>query len=85
MNRITWTRNTGIGRSGWDGTVNGKRLFTIETSVIRGEGWKLRTLLPFNIKKERTVSHESDDLKELSEAVLETFVRKLGATFPKES
>lgn len=82
MEHITWTRATGIGRSGWDGTVNGRQLFTIEMSVVRGEGWKLRTRLPFNIKPEHSVSQDSVLLKRTAERVLRTFVTSLGASLP---
>jgi len=80
-NRITWTRATGMGRSGWDGTVGARKLFTIERSVVKGEGWKLRTRLPFNIKTDHSISEDSDHLMAVAERVLSTFVGSLGARF----
>jgi hypothetical protein len=79
--RITWTRGTGVGRSGWDGTVNGRKLFTIERSVVRGEGWKLRTQLPFNLVPERSTGEDSDEIMTYAELVLRHFIRSLGADF----
>lgn len=79
--RITWTRSSGIGRSGWDGTVGGRRLFTIEMSVTRGTGWQLRTRLPFNLVASKATGHESDEIMQYAERVVDAFVRSLGATF----
>lgn len=79
--RIAWTRNTGLGRSGWDGTVGGRRLFTIERSLIRGEEWILRTRLPFNLVPERSSGQDSDEVKAYAERVLLRFVETIGATF----
>jgi hypothetical protein len=79
--RITWTRNTGLGRSGWDGTVNGRKLFTIEMSVVRGEGWILRTRLPVRLAPEQSSGPDSGAVMEFAERVLVHFVRLLGADF----
>lgn len=79
--RITWTPNTGIGRSGWDGTVGPRRLFTIEMSVVRGEGWILRTRLPFNLVPELSSGPDADAVKAYAERVLLRFVETIGATF----
>jgi hypothetical protein len=79
--RITWTRNTGVGRTGWDGTVGGRRLFTLDMSVTRGEGWILRTRLPFNLVPERSSGPDSDEVKAYAERVLLRFVETLGAAF----
>lgn len=84
MERIAWTRNTGVGRSGWTGAVNGKPLFTIEVSVRRGEGWILRTRLPWNMKPGLSIAGPdvSDGvMKQRAEAVLNAFVTRIGATF----
>jgi hypothetical protein len=81
MNRITWTRSEGIGRSGWIGTVGKRRLFTIEMSASRRGKWVLRTTLPFNIKSDRELNEDSEQLKILAERVLNTFVTSLGASF----
>lgn len=77
--RITWTQNTGLGRSGWDGTVGGRRLFSIGMSLTRGEGWVLQTRLPFNLVPERAAGPDSDEIKAYAEVVLNRFVTSLGA------
>lgn len=79
--RITWTQNSGIGRSGWTGFVEQRKLFTIEMSMTRGEGYRLRTRLPFNLVDEKSKG-DADDLKVYAERVLETFVYSLGAAWP---
>lgn len=79
--RITWERNEGIGRSGWTGTVDGRRLFTIEMSIRRGTGWVLRTRLPFGLVKQRAEDNDSDAVKEYAEVVLAVFVRSLLRAF----
>lgn len=84
-NRIVWTDRDGMGQSGWDGEVNGRKLFTIEMSVTRGEGWKLSTRLPFAVRKETLINpFGADVLKELAERILVAFVKKIGATFVEE-
>ena len=83
QNRITWTQNTGIGRSGWNGSIDGKRLFTIEMSVHRGKGWQLWTRLPLTVREDLTTSQDSDRLKDLAETLLVIFVSRLGAVFPE--
>lgn len=83
MERITWTRSTGIGSSGWTGLVNGRRLFTITMSMTRGEGYVLRTQLPFTLKKAFTTGEDAD-LKARAERVLDLFVTSLGAVWPEE-
>lgn len=85
ITRIAWTENVGRGYSGWSGEVNGKKLFTINWSAVRGEGWKLTMLLPFAIRKETLVNKDDQVLKELAERILVAFVKKLGAQFPEES
>lgn len=80
--RITWTRSTGIGRSGWTGTVGGRRLFTIEMSATRGVGWVLRTRLPFNLVPEKATGSGEGEIKAYAERVVVAFVRSLGASFP---
>lgn len=82
--RITWTQNTGIGRSGWDGAVGNRKLFTIERSVVRGEGWKLRTKLPVILRSGADTNERDDALKATAERVLARFVRSLGADWPEE-
>lgn len=79
--RITWERSTGVGRSGWNGLVGTRRLFTIERSVQRGQGWVLRTRLPFNLRPEMAVGEDDAALKAYAERVLATFVTSLGAQF----
>lgn len=79
--RITWTRNTGLGRSGWDGTVGGRRLFTIERSLIRDEGWILRTRLPFGLVPGKAIGKDEVAIMSYAERVLNTFVMSLGASF----
>jgi hypothetical protein len=79
--RIAWTRREGLGRSGWDGTVGKRHLFTIEKSVTRGQGWVLGTRLPMRMKTEVTVNDEAPVLKQLAERMLAVFVESLGATF----
>lgn len=83
--RIVWTRREGLGRSGWTGTVRMRHLFTIESSVTRGEGWKLHTRLPLSIKADKAVNHDDDVLKATAERILAAFVRSIGAGFPEEN
>jgi len=78
--RITWVRREGPGVSGWNGMIGKRRLFQIGMSMSRGEGYSLRTMLPFNMIPEKTTG-ESDDLKAYAERVLATFVTSLGAGF----
>lgn len=79
--RITWTRSEGIGRSGWTGSVGKRRLFSIEMSVARRSQWVLRTRLPFTVAGNRDLNTDSDELKDLAERILNTFVKSLGASF----
>lgn len=79
--RITWTQNTGIGRSGWTGSVGKRCLFTIEYSISRRSQWVLTTRLPVVFAKNRNLSGNPNELKNLAERVLDTFVRSLGAVF----
>jgi hypothetical protein len=82
-NRITWTRNTGTGRSGWDGDVGGRRLFSIEKSIVRNGGWVLRTRLPFGLVDDKATQPDEAELKDYAERVLIRFVRSLGADWSK--
>lgn len=79
--RITWTRREGLGQSGWNGIVGRKRLFTIESSITRGEGWKLGTRLPMNPVPNVLTNHDGEALKAVAERLLEHFVKSLGAEF----
>jgi hypothetical protein len=79
--RITWTRNTGLGRSGWSGAVGKRRLFTIEMSVSRRHQWVLRTRLPFAVADNHDLNEDSEELKKLAERILNQFVTSLGASF----
>lgn len=83
MDRITWTQRNGVGLTGWDGTVNGRTLFTIRHSIIRGEADVLRTTLPFRMPEANTIG-EADVLKAYAERVLNTFVVSIGATWSTE-
>jgi hypothetical protein len=80
--KITWERSTGVGRSGWTGTVGGRRLFTIEVSVTRGVGWQLRSTLPYGLVPEKATGQDEAVIKEYAERVLTRFVRSLGAAWP---
>lgn len=81
IKRITWTQNTGMGRSGWTGMVGKRRLFSIEMSVSRRSTWVLRTRLPFTIADNRDLNADAEALKIIAERVLNTFVTSLGASF----
>jgi len=81
MERITWTRSVGIGRSGWTGNVGKRRLFSIEMSASRRGKWVLRTQLPFRIADNRDLNESDEELKRLAERILHTFVTSLGASF----
>lgn len=79
--RITWERSTGIGQSGWTGTVGGRRLFSIQQSVTRGVGWQLRTTLPFGLVPEKATGQDEKAVKAYAERVLVRFTESLGAVF----
>jgi len=85
MERINWTPNEGLGKSGWTGAVGRRKLFGVSRSVTRGTGWELRTLLPFNTADNaRCQGHDADALKAYAEVVLGHFVLSLGAQWPGE-
>lgn len=79
--RIKWDDNVGLGRSGWIGTVNGRRLFTIGMSISRRETWVLRTALPVEYRAGRDLDADPDVLKARAERTLTAFVTSLGAQF----
>ncbi len=79
--RITWTRSTGIGQSGWIGTIGKRRLFSIQFGVKSGQGWVLRTDLPFGLVPEKAQGSDEDEIKAYAERVLARFVKSLGASF----
>lgn len=78
--RIEWIQRTGPGRSGWEGKVGGRMLFTVSQSATRGEGYVLRTTLPCRLLEEFAIG-DADTVKVYAERVLERFVRSLGADF----
>lgn len=78
--RIEWARQAGLGQSGWIGRVGGQRVFTINMSMTRGEGYVLRTTLPYRLSPEPSTG-EADALKAYAERALERFVNSLGASF----
>lgn len=79
--RITWERSTGVGRSGWTGTVGKRQLFSIEMSVHRDTGWVLRTRLPFGLVPGKAIGKDEIAIMSYAERVLNTFVTSLGASF----
>lgn len=80
VNRIEWSP-IGTGRS-LAGKVNGKRLFTIFPSMLPGGDFALTTNLPVKIRDEYSSGSEKD-LEDVSERVLQLFVKNLGASFPE--
>lgn len=85
MNHIEWESRTGVGRSGWSGSVNGRRLFSIEMSISRTSTWVLRTTLPFSIKSGLDLNKDAEPLKALAERVLTKFITSLGAEWSEAS
>jgi hypothetical protein len=63
-----------IGPAFWKGKIAGKSFFTIEFSIIRGEGWVLRTVLPF-IASGKFKSENPEELKDIADKMLTFFVK----------
>lgn len=85
IRRLTWTRNTGPGKNSWEGSIDGRVLFTITwASVRRGneEPWELRTRLPWGIPDQTSRARDEDRLKARAEIILTAFVHKIGARWP---
>lgn len=82
--RITWKRRVGLGQSGFNGYVGARRLFSIEMSVSRGQGWVLRTTLPMALATGDQSDEDSEFLKARSEELLTVFVKSLGADWTED-
>ncbi len=80
--RIKWEHRTGPTRNSHVGTVNGKRLFTITYSISRRSTYTLGTTLPWAFQEGRDLG-DVEELKVRAEAVLDAFVRKIGAVWPE--
>jgi hypothetical protein len=81
MDRIVWKQRTGLGVSGWTGTVGRLQLFTVSRSMVRGEGWKLSTRLPWHLIESRSCGAE-DAVKAYAEQVVSRFLMATGAVWP---
>jgi hypothetical protein len=79
--RIVWTDNEGLGKTGWVGTVGNRQLFTISWSIKRETSWELRTSLPFALIPARATGNDADKIKGYAERVLARFVTSIGAAF----
>jgi hypothetical protein len=78
LQRITWTANTGDGKSGWNGSVGDKVLFSIQMSTLRNTGFELGTRLPVGLVRSWSTG-KSEDLKAYAERIMERFLRSIGA------
>jgi hypothetical protein len=74
LKQIEWSLiSPNIGPVFWKGKIAGKSFFTIEFSMIRGEGWVLKTVLPF-IASGKFKNRNPAELKYIADKMLTVFI-----------